>query len=205
MGWLLTVGGKQDRKKFKGIREGGVSANSSWYVFMQGKDGAFEAFPVEEWYNFKMIQRYNTLTAEEAEEQFEKRDKIMNFHALRWEKKLKQDVEDPDEEKTQGKKTKSSKSLLISELDDWMSSGDSEEGSDTEAKPKRAKGFKKQSSKRTQKGGRKRKNEEGDIEDDCFEESDEYDEMAEHEYVSSDSSDSEAENDEIVRKELAGV
>merc|ERR1712179_873877 len=170
-----------------GIREGGVSENSSWYVFMQGKDGAFEAFPVEEWYNFKMIQRYNTLTAEEAEEQFEKRDKIMNFHALRWEKKLKQEHEDPDEEKTQGKKTKSAKSMLLSELDDWMSSGESqdEEDEEAESKPKKSKGFKKQSSKRTQKGGRKRKNDEGDSEDDCFEESDE--------------------DDEIVRKELAGV
>jgi len=206
--WLLTTGSKESRKKFKGIREGGVSENSSWYVFMQGKDGAFEAFPVEEWYNFKMIQRYNTLTAEEAEEQFEKRDKIMNFHALRWEKKLKQDVEDPDEEEKGKKKTKSTKSLLISELDDWMSSGESNEeaeGEDGVSKPKKKKAFKKGSRKRAQKGGSKRKNEEGDSEDDCFEESDEYDEMAEHEYISSDSSDSDAENDELVRKELAGV
>lgn len=58
--------------RFKGIREGGVSENSSWYVYMQGKDGAFEAYPVEEWYNFKLIQRYKSLSAEEAEKEFER-------------------------------------------------------------------------------------------------------------------------------------
>ena len=39
---------------------------------MQGKDGAFEAYPVEEWYNFKLIQRYKALSAEEAEREFER-------------------------------------------------------------------------------------------------------------------------------------
>lgn len=39
---------------------------------MQGKDGAFEAYPVEEWYNFKLIQRYKSLSAEEAEKEFER-------------------------------------------------------------------------------------------------------------------------------------
>ena len=58
--------------RFKGIREGGVSDNSSWYVFMQAKDGAFEAFPVEEWYNFQPINRYKALSAEEAEKEFER-------------------------------------------------------------------------------------------------------------------------------------
>lgn len=58
--------------RFKGIREGGVAENSSWYVFMQGKDGAFEAYPVEEWYNFKLVQRYKALSAEEAEKEFER-------------------------------------------------------------------------------------------------------------------------------------
>ena len=58
--------------RFKGIREGGVSDNVSWYVFLQAKDGAFEAFPVEEWYNFQPINRYKALNAEEAEAEFEK-------------------------------------------------------------------------------------------------------------------------------------
>lgn len=37
---------------------------------MQGKDGAFEAYPIDEWYNFQPIQRYKALSAEEAEEEF---------------------------------------------------------------------------------------------------------------------------------------
>ena len=56
--------------RFRGIREGGVAENASWYVFMQGKDGAFEAYPVEEWYNFQAVNRYKSLSAEEAEEEF---------------------------------------------------------------------------------------------------------------------------------------
>lgn len=58
--------------RYKGIREGGVSENSSWYVFMQGKDGAFEAYPVEEWYKFSLVPRYKALNAEEAEKEFER-------------------------------------------------------------------------------------------------------------------------------------
>lgn len=33
-----------------GVREGGVTENASYYVFTQATDGAFEAFPVEEWF-----------------------------------------------------------------------------------------------------------------------------------------------------------
>lgn len=39
-------------------------------MFTQAADGTFEAYPVEEWYNFTPIQRYKALSAEEAEEEF---------------------------------------------------------------------------------------------------------------------------------------
>ena len=80
---------------FQGIREGGVSNNTTFYVFTHGKDGAFEAFPIKDWlvswiifllrtdlfpllrrYNFTPIQRYKTLDAEEAEERFANRGKV---------------------------------------------------------------------------------------------------------------------------------
>ncbi|KAK3859052.1 hypothetical protein Pcinc_030795 [Petrolisthes cinctipes] len=209
--WLLSCGGKTG-KKFKGIREGGVSENSSWYVFMQGKDGAFEAYPVEEWYNFKLIQRYKSLSAEEAEKEFERRDKIMNYFSVMYQKKLKKEGDDggEGEEETSKKKGSSAKHLLLSELDDWMSDDDSEkedgeEEEEEDDNPKKKRKNKIQAKGRTQQGGKKKKNLEGDSDEDCFEESDEYDDGAEHDYISSDSSDSEAENDEIVRKELAGV
>jgi transcription initiation factor TFIIF subunit alpha len=47
-----------------------VAENASYYVFTHAPDGAIEAFPLQEWYNFQPIQRYKSLTAEEAEEQF---------------------------------------------------------------------------------------------------------------------------------------
>ncbi|KAG0724333.1 General transcription factor IIF subunit 1 [Chionoecetes opilio] len=190
--WLLSAAGKNG-KKFKGIREGGVSENSSWYVFMQGKDGAFEAYPVEEWYNFKLIQRYKSLSAEEAEREFERRDKIMNYFSVMYQKKLKKEGDDPaetEEERTK-KKGQSSKSLMLSELDDWMSD-DGSDGSDKEDDGEEVvikKKKKVQSKNRTQQGGKKKKNLEGNSDEDCLEESDEYDDGAEHDYICSDSSD----------------
>ena len=69
----MRIGGKKDGRKYKvgikrnyfqvrnlcmqGIREGGVSANTTYYVFTHGKDGAFEAFPIHDWYNFTPMMR----------------------------------------------------------------------------------------------------------------------------------------------------
>lgn len=61
-----------DFSRYRGVREGGVLDNASFYVFTEAPDGAFEAFPVEEWYNFSSVARYKTLNAEEAEAEFEK-------------------------------------------------------------------------------------------------------------------------------------
>ena len=52
-------------RKYRGIREGGVAENTTFYLFSHGKDGAF---PISDWYNFTTIQRYKTLDADEAEE-----------------------------------------------------------------------------------------------------------------------------------------
>ena len=50
--WLMRVGGKKDGKHYKGQREGGVSDNTTFYVFTHAPDGSFEAQPIKEWYNF---------------------------------------------------------------------------------------------------------------------------------------------------------
>ena len=55
--WLMRIGGKAGRK-YKGVREGGVAENTTYYVFTHAPDGAFEAHPIKEWYNFGPIQRY---------------------------------------------------------------------------------------------------------------------------------------------------
>lgn len=59
-------------RRFKGIKKGGVTENTSYYIFTQCPDGAFEAFPVHNWYNFTPLARHRTLTAEEAEEEWER-------------------------------------------------------------------------------------------------------------------------------------
>lgn len=56
--------------RMKGVREGGITENTSYYIFTQCADGAFEAFPVEEWYTFSPMIKYKYLNSEEAEEEF---------------------------------------------------------------------------------------------------------------------------------------
>lgn len=119
--WILKVGGKNG-KKFRGIREGGVSEYASFYVFAHSPDGAIEAYPLNEWYNFQPVQRYKALSAEEAEEEFGRRHKRMNYFSLMMRNRLKGDEEgqdDPEEAKLKltGKKAKEFK---ISDADDIM-------------------------------------------------------------------------------------
>ena len=58
--------------RFKGVREGTITENTSYYIFTQCADDAFEAFPIEEWYNFQPMIRYKYLNVDEAEEEFNK-------------------------------------------------------------------------------------------------------------------------------------
>ncbi len=41
-----------------------MTENASYFVFKQTTDGAFEAFPVEEWYNFTPVAKYKSLNAD---------------------------------------------------------------------------------------------------------------------------------------------
>ncbi len=50
--WLMRVGSKKEGRQYRGVREGGVAENSSYYVFTHAQDGSFEAHPIKEWYNF---------------------------------------------------------------------------------------------------------------------------------------------------------
>ena len=56
--------------RYRGVREGTVAENTSYYIFTQCADGAFEAFPVQEWYSFSPVIRYKYLNSEEAEDEF---------------------------------------------------------------------------------------------------------------------------------------
>uniref|UniRef100_A0A2A4ITP0 Transcription initiation factor IIF subunit alpha n=1 Tax=Heliothis virescens TaxID=7102 RepID=A0A2A4ITP0_HELVI len=129
--WILKVGGKTG-KKFKGIREGGVSEHAAYYVFTHAADGAIDAYPLQEWYNFQPIQRYKALSAEEADEEFgrwvKEPDKCESREGEERASKLtKKKKSKPDDNK------KDSSSELSSDSDTDI------EGSTTTKKPKKSK------------------------------------------------------------------
>ncbi|XP_006791675.1 general transcription factor IIF subunit 1 isoform X1 [Neolamprologus brichardi] len=144
--WILKVNGKAG-KRFKGIKKGGVTENASYYIFTQCPDGAFEAFPVHGWYNFTPQAKHRTLTAEEAEEEWGRRNKVVNHFSIMLQRRLREQErgdEDEDEGEKSGKKKKKGGGrggdLRIHDLEDEleMSSDDSDSsmGDDGESKPK---------------------------------------------------------------------
>uniref|UniRef100_A0A8C5SKF7 Transcription initiation factor IIF subunit alpha n=1 Tax=Laticauda laticaudata TaxID=8630 RepID=A0A8C5SKF7_LATLA len=139
--WILKVNGKAGRK-FKGVKKGGVTENTSYYIFTQCPDGAFEAFPVNNWYNFTPIAKHRTLTAEEAEEEWERRNKVLNHFTIMQQRRLKDQGEEEEEEKEKKGKKKGS-DLKIHDLEDEleMSSDESESYGhpSTEEKPAKTK------------------------------------------------------------------
>lgn len=177
--------------RFKGIREGGVTENTSYYVFFQAPDGAFEAFPVNEWYNFTPFQRYKALTAEEAEEKFNKRDQILNYFPLKLMNKAKGEGEADDLIKKSERSIK--KEFKVSDMDDWYDSGEENLSSDDQKEVVKTKG----KAKKDKKGkDKKKKKEDSDADDEPLEESDEgdYDDK-EVDYMSDSSSSSESESE----------
>lgn len=187
--WLLRVNGKSGRK-FKGIKKGGVTENTSYYIFTQCPDGAFEAFPVHNWYNFTPLARHRTLTAEEAEEEWERRNKVLNHFSIMQQRRLKdQDQDEEDEEKDKRGRKKASE-LRIHDLEDdlEMSSEDSEASGEEGGKAPKAK-----KKAPMTKAGRKKKKKKGS-DDEAFEDSDDGDfEGQEVDYMSDGSSSSEEE------------
>ncbi|KAL1443399.1 hypothetical protein MTO96_007485 [Rhipicephalus appendiculatus] len=130
-----------DACRFKAIREGGVSENTSFYVFCKAPDGVFEAFPIEEWYNFNPVNRFKALTAEEAEVEFERRDKVMNHFSIMVRKKMSLEEEGSKEEgeEEKGKKGKKGKKeknrdFQITEMDDWVSDSDGDGDDDSDGR-----------------------------------------------------------------------
>nr|CAI5839923.1 unnamed protein product [Callosobruchus analis] len=188
--WILKSFGSTI-KKFKGIREGGVSNNTAYYVFTHAEDGAIEAFPLQEWYKFQPIQRYKALSAEEAEMEFNKRNKNLNYFNLMLRKRLKgeEDIESEDgEEKSKKTSAKKDKDLKISDMDEWMNS--SEDDSSEMEEKEEVEEEKKKPKKTTVKKDKKKR----DTDLEAFEDSDDGDgEGRELDYIS-DSSDSEPEN-----------
>uniref|UniRef100_A0A671P5H7 Transcription initiation factor IIF subunit alpha n=2 Tax=Sinocyclocheilus anshuiensis TaxID=1608454 RepID=A0A671P5H7_9TELE len=162
--WILKVNGKAGRR-FKGLKKGGVSENASYYIFTQCADGAFEAFPVHAWYNFTPQAKHRTLTAEEAEEEWGRRNNVVNHFSIMLQRRLRgqERGEDDEEEGEKGGKKKKKKGgrggdLRIHDLEEdlEMSSDESDgsNGDDDEAKSKakKDKGPKGKGKKKKKKG-----------------------------------------------------
>ncbi|KAF7221148.1 general transcription factor IIF subunit 1 [Nothobranchius furzeri] len=201
--WILKVNGKAG-KRFKGVKKGGVTENASYYIFTQCPDGAFEAFPVHGWYNFTPQAKHRTLTAEEAEEEWGRRNKVVNHFSIMLQRRLREQDRGDDEEDESGKSGKKKKKgggrggdLLIHDLEDdlEMSSDDSDSsvGEDGASKAKTKKAAGKSKTKKKQKGGEK----------DALEDSDDGDyEGLEVDYMSDESSpDEDQVNEKPTREE----
>ncbi|XP_074641856.1 general transcription factor IIF subunit 1-like [Tubulanus polymorphus] len=123
--WILKTGGKSG-KRYKGTREGTIAENTSYFIFTQCPDGAFEAYPIEEWYRFNPMLKYKYLNSEEAEEEFSKRDQTLNKFSVMLRRRIKndEDLDDADgEEGEKGNKAskskKKDKNFKLTEMDDW--------------------------------------------------------------------------------------
>ncbi|XP_002137699.2 general transcription factor IIF subunit 1 [Drosophila pseudoobscura] len=208
--WILKVGGKMG-KKFKGIREGGVGENAAFYVFTHAPDGAIEAYPLNEWYNFQPIQRYKSLSAEEAEQEFGRRKKVMNYFSLMLRKRLRGDEEeeqDPEEAKLLKAATKKSKELKITDMDEWIDSEDESDSEDEEEKKKKEQEDSDDGSKSKGGKGKKgadKKKKKRDVDDEAFEESDDGDEEGREMDYDTESSEDEPDPESKLDKDMKGV
>ncbi|KAM4749543.1 general transcription factor IIF subunit 1 [Rhinophrynus dorsalis] len=191
--WVLKVNGKAGRK-YKGVKKGGVTENASYFIFTQCPDGAFEAFPVSNWYNFTPLAKHRTLTAEEAEQEWERRNKVLNHFTIMQQRRLKDQGGEDEEEEGGGKQDKGGKSkkkkksdLKIHDLEDdlEMSSTESEQSEeDGERRPK--------PQKKAPARGKKKKKQKSD--DEALEDSDDGDfEGQEVDYMSDEESSSDEE------------
>ncbi|CAM2711687.1 unnamed protein product [Rotaria socialis] len=132
--WLLTDRSSTEKKlkHFRGLKKGGVTTNSSYYVFIQGKDG-FEAYPVEDWYGFTPTNVYKTLDFEEAEKQYQERHKHLSKwfmkHQVAKEKGDDDSIEN-DDEKGRKTTTKSKRSFKLLDNEDWINENEEEEDDD---------------------------------------------------------------------------
>nr|XP_002119692.1 general transcription factor IIF subunit 1 [Ciona intestinalis] len=145
-------------KDYTGKKEGGIGEGSMYFVFTQRPDFTFEAYPVEDWHNFNRKIQHRTLTDEEAEAAWDKRDKIVNHLNYMARKRLHINDEEAgvNEDETGGKgnikilkKIKKEENDLVihddEDLDMYMSgsSSDSDGGSDSGKKKKKSKTVKK--------------------------------------------------------------
>ncbi|CAF1122954.1 unnamed protein product [Rotaria sordida] len=134
--WVLTDRSSTEKKlkHYRGLKKGGVTTNSSYYVFIQGKDG-FEAYPVEDWYGFTPTNVYKTLDFDEAEKQYQERHKHLSKWFLKHQVTKEKDTEDSvenDDEKGKKSTNKNKRSFKLLDTEDWINENEEEEDEDDE-------------------------------------------------------------------------
>lgn len=164
------------------------------------------------------MQRYKSLTADEAELEFGRRKKVINYFSLMLRKRLKGDevgeglgLDDGEDKKAGGAK-KAKEQLKISDMDEWIDSSDddSSEADEDKEKNKEDSDNNEEKAKNKKKGkkaeaAKNKKKKKRDVDDEAFEESDDGDEEGrELDYIS-DSSEDISDLEVQVDKEMKGV
>ncbi|CAF0895097.1 unnamed protein product [Rotaria sordida] len=135
--WLLTDRSSTEKKlkHYRGLKKGGVTTNSSYYIFIQGKDG-FEAYPVEDWYAFTPTSVYKTLDFDEAEKQYQERHKHLSKwflkHQVKKEKINEDEIENHNDEKGNKSKDKNKRSFKLLDSEDWVNENEEDENENDE-------------------------------------------------------------------------
>ncbi|KAI6220468.1 Transcription initiation factor IIF subunit alpha [Aphelenchoides besseyi] len=96
--WQLLIRDETAEKKdrwFRSVCEGGAGEHSDYWVFLKSGTN-FEAHKVDDWYRFMPNPRHRTLDIDQAEEQFQQRNKVLNQFALK--AKIQQTLRDQDED-----------------------------------------------------------------------------------------------------------
>lgn len=192
--WQIKFGSGRTGRRFKAVKEGGVGDNASYFIFYKPNDKAdtYEVCSVDEWYSVSATQRYKTLTAEEAEQKFEQRHKMLNLFSVMHKKN--------GEAGEEGGSGHGGKAFKVSELDDWDQSGNdeaSENDDDSDDDKKKV---------RRKKGSKKDTDDPDNAPDEAKEDSDEGDaEQREVDYMSDSSSDSSDEEERKDETEVKGI
>ncbi|KAF8363997.1 gtf-2F1, partial [Pristionchus pacificus] len=197
--WRMKINeadGKE--KKLHSIREAAGTHADYWLFLKNGEE--FHAYKVDDWHGFVPAITHKTLDIDEAEEEFTKRNRVMNQFALRAQilDKMKQKEADEEEEQKKGRK---SGLMIKDEHSSSGSEGDDEKDEDGEEKKK----------KKVKKGAKPRKDKRVKVENSDevakYESEDGEDEGREYDYMSDSGSDSDRDipMEDKVEKALVGV
>lgn len=160
--WLLTnrITSEKKSKHFRGMKKGGIATNSSYYVFIQTKDG-FDAYPVSEWYGFTTTNLSAPIDYDEVEKRFQERNKKLSKWISTHQPKKEKDA-DEEEDGKEGQKSswKKKSDFQLLDIDEFKRDPDEDDTDDDEG------GSKKKKSKKSKSSGGATLTDEDDDDDD---------------------------------------